>query len=61
MKNKIEEELKKVKITDLSHFNQETNTYYIPKNIETKYYVGKCYLVELSNSMLEKESEININ
>ena len=61
MKNKIEIELQKVKIADLSHFDKETNTYFIPKNKETKYYTNQCYLVELNNSMLDRESQININ
>lgn len=63
MKNKIiEDQLNKVECADLSHFNEETNTYYIPKRVDIKIEVDKCYLVKLKPSFFNNETlRINWN
>lgn len=43
----IEAQLAKVKKADLSNFNKETNTYFIPKKNEINLKIGKNYLIHL--------------
>lgn len=41
------EQLKKCSFADLSNFNEETNTYIIPKYSKPHYELNKCYLVQI--------------
>lgn len=43
----IEKQLKQVVNADLSNFDPETNTYYIPKRVDKKIEEDKCYLIRL--------------
>lgn len=49
----IEKELKKTLVADLSNFNKTTNTYYIPRYKQLKLDVGKCYIIQLDNYLLD--------
>ncbi len=42
-----DDQLKKIELADMSHFDKETNTYYIPKYSKPTYAVGGYYLVSL--------------
>lgn len=51
MTNKIiEEQLKKINDADLSNFNKEENTYYIPKKQTIKIEENNCYILKLKDS-----------
>lgn len=51
----IEEQLKKVEKADLSHFNEDTNTYFIPKRVDIKLTENECYLLHLKDSFFRNE------
>ena len=52
MNKTIQEQLDKVKIADLSQFNEETNTYFIPKFTYVKVENDRCYLICLDDVLL---------
>jgi hypothetical protein len=52
MNKYVEEQLKKVKVADLSNYDENTHTYHIPKYNEFRYEVDKCYLVKLDKMLL---------
>lgn len=57
MSNKIiEEQLKKVEYADLSNFNEETNTYFIPKRTDIKLEEDNCYLIKLKPTLFTNET-----
>ena len=47
----IENQLKKVENADLSHFNIEDNSYFIPKKVDIKIEENKCYLIHIKNTI----------
>lgn len=58
----IKKELQKVEKADLTNFNQETNTYFIPKRKDIKLEEDNCYLVHLKDSLFTNETlKINWN
>ena len=58
----IEKELKKVEKADLTHFNSETNTYFIPKRKDIKIEEDCCYLVRLKDTIFSNETlKVNWN
>lgn len=58
MNKTIQKQLNNVKIADLSNFNEETNTYYIPKYVYCKLDVGKYYLICLDDSLLNENNNL---
>lgn len=54
----IKDQLSKVQIADLSNFNKETNTYYIPKYNAIKPIIGNYYIIKLDSQLLSEKSEI---
>lgn len=57
MMNKfIEQQLNNVKLADISNYDRSANTYHIPKYNELRLEVGKCYLLELDNSLIRFDS-----
>ena len=52
----IEKELKKVEKADLTNFNSETNTYFIPKRKDIKIEEDCCYLVHLKDTLFKNET-----
>ena len=58
----IERELKKVEKADLSNFNSETNTYFIPKRKDIKIEEDCCYLIHLKDTIFRNETlKVNWN
>ena len=58
----IEKELKKVEKADLTNFNSETNTYFIPKRKDIKIEEDCCYLVHLKDTLFKNETlKVNWN
>ena len=56
MTNKIiEEQLKKVIYADLSHYDESTNTYYIPKIDKEKLEVNKSYIIHIKDSLYNND------
>lgn len=55
MNKLIKEQLEKVNFADLSHFDDKTNTYFIPKKKEINYEVDKSYLIRLKPSFRTNE------
>lgn len=49
----IEKQLKKTLIADLSHFDKESNEYFIPQYKQMKMDEDSCYLIQLDDSLLD--------
>lgn len=49
----IKEQLDKVTRADLSNFNEETNTYFIPKKNEIKVENNKAYLIHIKEDFFK--------
>lgn len=56
----IEEQLKKVEYADLSNFDAEKNTYIIPKRVDIKVEVDKCYLIQILPELFN-DSALKVN
>ena len=56
----IAEQLKKVENADLSSFNSETNSYFIPKKTTIKVEENNCYIFQLLDSAFTN-STVNAN
>ena len=56
MNKYIKEQLDKVKVADLSNYDESANIYHIPKFNQFKYEVDKCYLIKLDKTLLEKSN-----
>lgn len=48
----IEEQLKKVVFADLNNYNENTNTFIIPKYSKPSFEIGKCYLVKVAGRII---------
>lgn len=51
----IEEQLRKCQVADLSKFDTDTNTYHIARFKQVRLEVNSCYLIKLSDILLDKE------
>lgn len=60
MNNLIEKELKKVEKADLSHFDEKTNTYHIPKRVDIPIKEDNCYLIYLEDTFFN-DTTLRIN
>lgn len=56
----IEEQLKKVEYADLSNFDAEKNIYIIPKRVDIKVEVDKCYLIQILPELFN-DSALKVN
>lgn len=52
----IEKQLKAVERADLTKFDAETNTYFIPKRQDIKLEEDHCYLINLKDSFFKNET-----
>ena len=52
----IEEQLKKVERADLSNFDKEKNTYFIPKRQDIKIEEDCCYLIQLLPTLFTNDT-----
>lgn len=52
----ILEQLQKVKVADLSHFDSATNTYLIPKVNLIKVNINSCYLIKLKSEFFQNQT-----
>lgn len=43
----------------MSHFNKETNTYFIPKRVDIKLEENNYYIIELNEALLKSNSSLN--
>ena len=58
----IKKELQKVEKADLTHFDPETNTYFIPKRNDIKIEEDNCYLVHLKDTLFNNQTlKVNWN
>ena len=48
----IEEQLSKVMVADLSNYEKDTNTYFIPKVSTPCFDVDKCYIIALNDNII---------
>lgn len=55
MRKIVETQLQSVEIADLSNFNEETNTYYIPQKKTIKTEVNGSYLVRVKDSFFSND------
>jgi hypothetical protein len=53
----VEQQLNNVKIADLTNYNPDTNTYYIPRYNETKLEVDSCYIICLDDVLLKYDED----
>jgi hypothetical protein len=61
MNRTLNKELSKIQVADLSHYDAATYTYTIPKFVAIKFDIGKSYLIELDDSLIEQNNIICIN
>lgn len=54
----IEEQLKKCVYADLSHYDEETGIYRIPKYTKPQFLPGKCYIVRLPREILGDRTSV---
>lgn len=58
MRKILKEQLAQVQVADLSNFNQSTNTCFIPKYIKPSYDPGNCYVITLSNQIVNQPTSV---
>lgn len=58
MRKLIKEQLSQVQVADLSKFDNATNTCFIPKYIKPNYDIGKCYIIKLSNLVVNNATSV---
>ena len=57
----VKDQLKKCNYCDLSNYNEETNSYLIPKVSGVKLEKNKEYIIELSDKAFDSNYYVNIN
>ena len=60
----IKAQLKNCRVAKIPEFDDNTTTLYIPKGTElhvTPYQVGKCYLIELADYIINPPPEFNLH
>ena len=60
MNKVINDQLQKIQCADLSNYDVETNTYFIPKKKEIKIEEDYCYLIKIKPSAAHN-SAVNVN
>jgi hypothetical protein len=55
----IESQLKKVREADISHFDERTSSYFIPKKVDIKLEENNYYIIELNDILLKPNSSLN--
>jgi hypothetical protein len=55
MSKLVEEQLAKVQIADLTNYNVESNTYFIPRKIGIKLEEDKTYIIKLKPNLFTNE------
>ena len=58
MREFIKQQLKQVAFADLSHYDEATCTFNIPKYSEPKYEVGKTYIIEVSGILVNNNTSV---
>ena len=58
MRDLIKQQLQNCSYTNLSNFNQETQTFIIPKYKKPQFILGNMYLVQLSNSLVNNPNSV---
>lgn len=59
MRSKIvETQLKKCSYADLSHFDKATGVFNIPKYSKPKFDIGKMYIIQVANELVNNNSSV---
>ena len=59
MRSKIvETQLKKCSYADLSHFDNTTGVFNIPKYSKPKFDIGKMYIIQVANELVDNNSSV---
>lgn len=53
-----DEQLKKCEFADLSNFDANTNTYHIPRYTKPTYDIGKCYIIQVPDRLINNTNSI---
>jgi len=58
MRELIKKQLKSVNFADLSNYDETTGVFTIPKYSKPKYDVGKMYLVQIANELVDNTTSV---
>lgn len=58
MRDIIKKQLQNCSYANLNNFNQETNTFFIPKYSKPKYELGKMYLIQVANNLVNNNNSV---
>ena len=51
----VEQQLKKCYFANLNNFDENTNTYFIPKYSKPKYDLNNCYLIKVNKEVINTQ------
>lgn len=60
MSKVIQDQIRKIQNADMSHFDEETNSYFIPQKKEIRVEQDNCYLIHLRGVAFSNQT-VNIN
>ena len=58
MRELIKNQLKQVSYADLSHYDETTGVFNIPKYSKPKYDIGKMYIVQVANELVNNNTNV---
>ena len=58
IRESIKKQLEACTFADLTNFDQNTNTYYIPKYNKPIYELNKCYLIKIPNCLIADTTSV---
>ena len=58
MRELIKQQLQKIQWADMSHYDPETNVYNIPRYSKPEYKLGKMYIVQLPDIIINNTSSV---
>ena len=58
MRDLIKKELAKVAFADLSHYDETTGVFNIPRYTKPQFEIGKMYLIQVANELVKNNSSV---
>ena len=58
MRDLIKQQLAKVNYADLSHFDETTGVFNIPKYSKPKFDIGKMYIIQVANELVDNNNSV---
>ena len=58
MRESIKNQLKQCAYADLSHYNEATGVFSIPKYSKPKYDIGKLYIIQVANELVGNSNSV---